>query len=268
MTVDWKALKREARSKNTSAARLIELAAIDPKLSREIAKNQHTPLPVLERLARSTDVHTRKAVVYHPAITPAVLETLSSDRQWTVLRAVAGHPLTPGKALNHLAEHPQGTIRVDVVRNPQTAPSIRERLATDPNPEVRGAVAPSGALPTAVVQRLLDDPEPWVRGAALSNPQTGFERRLLALDDGDDGVRSYALWLLKDEASANHVIAYEVLDRLVQDASAEMRESAAMYVRWGLPKSPERDVLADRLSADEDENVRFHAECILKGDRP
>jgi len=268
MTVDLKALKQEARSKRTSVARLIELAALDPKVSREIARSKYTPVQVLEHLTQSSDVHTREAIIYHPAVTPALLEKLSSDGKERVLRAVAFHDLTPSTALGFLARHPQASVRSVVAKNSQVPQSLKERFADDPDSEVRRAIARSAALPVDIIQRLLVDPAPEVRAAALSNPHTGFERRLAALDDRDGGVRSFALWRLKDDALSGKVVAFDVLERLARDVDTDVRESVAMYVRWGLPKSPERDVLADQLSRDENEKVRFHAQWTLKGACP
>ncbi|MEM7738546.1 MAG: hypothetical protein AAF267_22455, partial [Deinococcota bacterium] len=113
--LDLDALKKEARRKNTSYERLRELAGMDEALSRMIAKSKKTPPKLLEELARSGDMPTRRAVAANENTDVAVLEQLAGDQQWTVLKSLARNPNTPDKVLLQLAKHKQYTVREALV---------------------------------------------------------------------------------------------------------------------------------------------------------
>lgn len=111
MTQDLASLKREARLKSTSAGRLLELAALDPQLSRSVAKSKYASADVLEQLSRSGDMPTRRAVAANPVAPLGLLEKLAKDHQWTVLKAVATNPSTPEHLLMLLASHKRDSVR-------------------------------------------------------------------------------------------------------------------------------------------------------------
>ncbi|WP_412026382.1 hypothetical protein [Deinococcus yunweiensis] len=155
MTLDLKALKREARSRGTSPARLMELAALDPQLSRQVAKSQRTPIPVLEHLAHSHDMQTRRAVATNLSTSPALLCQLGTDNQWTVLKAVALNSHTPSGVLLSLLSHHQKSVRQSVYERQTYPDEIIPTLVQQITPELARALALRRALQPTITFALL-----------------------------------------------------------------------------------------------------------------
>lgn len=206
------ALKREARKQGTSAARLLELAALESQISRSIAKAVNTPTSVLEQLARSTDLTTRKLVAANPTTPPALLEILAKDRQWTVLKAVAENPHTPPGTLERLARHKQHTVKTALLNNPHLPLAALLVLNQDTDVRVRSAVLVQENMPVPLKREALDHPEAEVRASALlglagHEPHRGglAETDLrMAAQDQDERVRHEAACLLDRDDLAFH----------------------------------------------------------------
>ncbi len=217
MTVDLPALRGEIRRKDTTPQRLLEIAALDPQLSRSVAKAKTTPPDVLARLASSSDMPTRTRVAENPNAPAQALAHLASDPQWTVLKAVAEHPQLPAGILLKLSRHKRSTVRAAAVkvgleRGLFSPDDLREFLA-DPAGEVRLELAAWDGLDTAQADAFLHDPAASVRHtilcrsvgaythnfsrapAALPAPLTTAQV-LPLLDDEDGSVRLYALRVL------------------------------------------------------------------------
>ncbi|GGN44896.1 hypothetical protein [Deinococcus daejeonensis] len=134
-TVDWKSLKRESRKQGTSAKRLLELAAMGPELSREVAKGQHTPPHVLQALAAHPDPLTVAAVASNPNTPPQILEGLSL-KNMALAKNVSHNKSTPELTLERLAKSQSSSIREAVSYNPSTPLHVLLILRDDPNSAV------------------------------------------------------------------------------------------------------------------------------------
>lgn len=135
MTLDWKALKREARKQGTSAERLAELVALGPELSREVARGQHTPPYVLQALAAHPDPLTVEAVASNPHTPPQILEGLSLENA-ALAKKVAHNKSTPASTLERLGNSQSDQIREAVSYNPSTPLHVLLILRDDPNSAV------------------------------------------------------------------------------------------------------------------------------------
>ena len=135
MTLDWKALKREARKQGTSAARLLQLAALGPELSREVARGQHTPPQLLQALASHPDPLTVEAVASNPHTPPQILEGLSLENA-VLAKKVAHNKSTPELTLERLGKSKNDQIREAVSFNPSTPLHVLLILHDDPNSAV------------------------------------------------------------------------------------------------------------------------------------
>lgn len=237
---ELKALKREARKQGTSETRLLELAALGPELSREVAKTLHTPLAVLEHLAKSDDLTTRKLVANHPSVPPALLDKLATDRQWTVLKAVAENPHTPPGTLERLARHKQHTVKTALLNNPRLPLDAFMVLNQDTDVRVRSAVLVQENLPVPLKREALTHPEAEVRASALigladHEPHMGglAEPDLrMAAQDQDERVRHAAASLLdRDDLAFHRLIPpkqiEDLANQLLNDEDKTVRLAAA-----------------------------------------
>ncbi|WP_145999369.1 hypothetical protein [Deinococcus sp. UR1] len=135
MTLDWKALKREARKQGTPAARLLQLAALGPELSREVARGQHTPPQLLQALSSHPDTLTVEAVASNPHTPPQTLEALSL-KNTALAKKVAHNKSAPGPTLERLGKNQSDQIREAVSFNPSAPLHVLLMLRDDPNAAV------------------------------------------------------------------------------------------------------------------------------------
>ncbi|GAA0503884.1 hypothetical protein [Deinococcus depolymerans] len=129
MTLDWKALKREARKLDTSPERRVELARFSPDLAREVARAQNTPPEVLEVLARTSDSRVVLAVMRNPNTPPALLMELASSQDTELLLAIAGNKSTPPEVLRNLSERRYRRMEDRLAANPATPLDVLEAIA-------------------------------------------------------------------------------------------------------------------------------------------
>lgn len=252
MTTNLKTLSREARQATTSPARLLELAAMAPQLSRTVARLPQAAGPVLETLARSGDLTTRKLVAAHPAAPPALLETLGTDRQWTVLKAVAENPHTPARTLDALAGHARHTVRLAALHNPHIRPAVVETLSHDHDLTVRVAALFHPALPGSVKRHALTDPLPEVRAAALGSlghllPDAGgltdADLQQAATDPEDQVRHAAAILLDRDDLPFYRFMPAGRAEQLAN----ELLNSADSFVACAAARRATADRLPARL---------------------
>lgn len=291
MTLDLPALRGEIRRKDTTPARLLDIAALDPQLSRSVAKAKTTPPQVLDRLARSPDMPTRARVAEHSATPLPTLAHLAGDPQWTVLKALTENPNLPADLLLGLSRHKRATVRAAAVRaglaRGPLAPEDWTRLRQDPAEEVRLELAYWTALDIPHALELLQDAAAEVRRVVaqrqtqrvyLANhrqiPQVAqplsAEQLLPLLDDESGEVRLPALralhqlgfnfLLLPTEQRQKLVlgddarVSEEILRRFWPDWFSGAETGAEQETLAGLRQNPAEAVrlLALRLTGDLD----------------
>lgn len=192
---ELKALKREARKKGTSAARLLELAGLGPELSREVAKSENTPPEILAQLAQSADAGTLQRVAANPHTPSQTLATLAKRSNTKIVLNVACNKSTPETILRQLSDHPKQNIRRGVTANAAAPLDLLLKLRAENDHLVYGAlktlvqygdnspapnldfsedqllraVALTDLIPAGTALRLAQHPSPEIRQALAEN---------------------------------------------------------------------------------------------------
>ena len=266
------ALKREARSRSTGPARLLEIALADPELAKWVAGSTRATAAVLGPLAAHPLPAVRSRVAKHPATPGAALEALSRGAGAALLKTIARNPATPARTLERLARDggeavlaaladrsslPAGALdrlvadgraRLTTViarhaRAIGARPAALETLATHEKAAVRAAVAARVPLDAARAERLFADPEPWVVASLGWNdllPDRGRWRERV-LSHPDARVRVHA---------ARGSLDPEHFARFLGDPEPRVRAALAGQMQLG-----PTDLAA--LSRDPAERVRF-----------
>ena len=225
--MDLTALKKEARHKTTSDARLKELAALDPRLARVIAKRA-VPLSsaLLEHLSRHADMQTQRAVAASRQASTSILEYLSGHGQWTVLKSVAENPNSPKAVVEKLSAHKRNSVRQALVKRTDLNPQQIERLVADTDALVRLEMVQQcfRGLTTAQQDRLLMDAEVDVRLGAVRQAVQYAQRPeciIPALHDPHASVRTLGVKL------CDFSILRQQVSKLIEDPNPSVRAALA-----------------------------------------
>lgn len=234
-----------ARDQHTPAAVLERLGRdLDDEVRWLVALNPSTPVAVLERLAGDTDMRVRQAVLRHPSTPAATLERLTGDPNVLIQRTVIRYSSGPAEVLEWPAVDPDGEVRLAAAENPSTSPETLERLAGDPVDWVRRAVAWNRSTPPAALERLVGDSKNMVRRKAALNPSTPTAVLERLAGDSKDIVRQ--------AAAENPSMLAAALERLANDPIDEVRQAVARN-----PSTPV--AVLERLAGDPNETVRREA---------
>jgi hypothetical protein len=103
-----------------------------------VAKNPHTPVEVLTKLAKDEVNLVRALVATNPNTPAAVLQNLFGDEK-IVRNGLSGNPNTPVKLLKILADDGDKMVRMRVAENPSTPPEVLEKMMQDAEPNVAKA---------------------------------------------------------------------------------------------------------------------------------
>lgn len=136
-----------------------------------IAFNAHTPITILEELAKDQDV-IRQSVAYNSNAPRNLLKMLAKDINWLVRQAVAQNPNTPQNTLQELSGDNQWHIRVAVASNPNTPTRILETFRWDNDGGMRQALAQNPNTPAKILEQLLWDNDFEIRRDIAKNPNT------------------------------------------------------------------------------------------------
>lgn len=224
-------------------------------------------------LATDEDDEVRLAVADHPALPPAALDLLATDRRSWIQVRIFARPDTPEptRAAIHAAVMADPDLLERYPRNRYVDPEVEERdtdlfmaqlelrglrltwvtanplpYADSPYPSFRASAAAGAGLPEDAVRRLLDDPDHRVRLTMLRNapdpvdPATAerFEREY-------QPDKLFGGWRPADTVT----FPPETLRRFATDPDATMRRLASRD-----PDLPPE--LAARLAVDPDASVR------------
>ncbi|GAB3137989.1 DUF2336 domain-containing protein [Micromonospora sonneratiae] len=174
----------------------------DREVTRNLAHNAATPVPIRWQLARDRDPDTRAA---------------AAQGNITNGLGIPGATV-PLNLLRELAGDPNPEVRARVAGNRFVPDEVRVWLAHDPDPQVREAVAGSRwQIPEPVYRRLLTDPDPTVRVKAISSwnppPPADLHPALLA----DPATRREALPYVTLTAEQATALVAELINRLHRD---------------------------------------------------
>ncbi|MEU6548613.1 hypothetical protein [Streptomyces sp. NPDC046859] len=187
-------------------------ASPHPLVRRSVARAQHLPSDVVERLARDEDRVVQLFLAESCDDAPA--ETLLEVwRWWDGSFSHPGrphdHPNFPRTGLLRHVDDPDGRMRRLALDDPRSTAADVVRLARDPEAEVRRRAAVDPRLAPADAVRLLSDPKDYVRAAAIRSAR--LPARVLSglLHDRDTAY----------EAVTNPAIPVPVLYRLLAAAA-------------------------------------------------
>lgn len=187
------------------------------------------PLTVTyERLRHSTDSELLHEFARREL--PDRSQQAAFSRATALLEAVAGNMSTPLEDRIFLAQT-------------MPFPNVLVKLSADPDPRVRKAVAANPDDKNWLVGRLTKDDDPEVRDEALRNTQTSWKMRLEGAQNPDVDTQTLdflACLGVENEPNApavlasmvrravalNHNVSQETLNRLANDASAEVASAA------------------------------------------
>jgi len=119
---------------------LIDIASnpVDMGARWAVAKNPHTPVEVLRRLADDSINLVRALVATNPATPSDVLEKFFSDEK-IVRDGLSGNPNTPAKFLKVLADDNDKMVRMRLAENSGAPKEIISLLLNDTDPDVAKA---------------------------------------------------------------------------------------------------------------------------------
>ncbi len=103
-----------------------------------VAKNPHTPVEVLELLAKDEVNLVRALVATNPSTPTSVLDKFFSDEK-IVKDGLSGNPNTSEKLLKILADDADKMVRLRLAENPAATTEILTKLAEDLDPNVSKA---------------------------------------------------------------------------------------------------------------------------------
>ncbi|MCF6201177.1 MAG: hypothetical protein L3J42_03480 [Hydrogenimonas sp.] len=110
---------------------LIELSETEDMGSRwAVAKNPHTPVEVLEKLANDQVNLVRALVATNPSTPSNILQKLFGDEK-IVRDGLSGNPSTPTKYLTALADDSDKMVRMRVAENPSSPTELLKRMLKD-----------------------------------------------------------------------------------------------------------------------------------------
>jgi hypothetical protein len=162
MTMDNRALIKEAQSAATTPARLTELAEhADADVRRAAARNGALPEETVVRLLDDPVWEVRTVAAHH--------KRAPRDRTETILR--------------QLAESPEPYPRAVSARSPHAPIDLLVKLADDPDAETRSNAVKNARTPPAVARAKLTDSEPCVVLGALAHPSVSNQERRAFLSE-------------------------------------------------------------------------------------
>jgi len=118
---------------------LVRIAEADDMGSRwAVAKNPHTPVSILEKLAKDKVNLVRALVATNPKTPSKVLASLFSDEK-IVRDGLSGNPSTPVKTLKILSGDKDKLVRMRLAENPSSTNEILNKLLEDEDQDVAKA---------------------------------------------------------------------------------------------------------------------------------
>jgi hypothetical protein len=171
------------------------LEQLDRQMIQEIQRGVRPETELIERLAQSKNVRSRRFIAQHASTPEHVLLLLSADSDDHIRKTIARNPATPTSALVALAASPQRDLKEVLISFHRKNGQVMELLAEDPDPYVRGFVAATAA-DIELRMRLLKDPDRRVRYGLLLHDSVPLEVAQALAKDPDPEIRSVASrWL-------------------------------------------------------------------------
>ena len=128
--------EKEPEESDLLISLLRDLSEVDDMGSRwAVAKNHHTPIDILEKLARDPVNLVRALVATNPNTPITILRIFFSDEK-IVRDGLSGNPATPEELLKVLSNDGDKMVRLRVAENPGSSTSILKGLLDDSDQDV------------------------------------------------------------------------------------------------------------------------------------
>ncbi len=235
---DLVSLKKEAKSKKTSASRLEELSRhADSSVQLAVVGNPNTPAATLEYLGRLTKLSVLKALAKNPNTPPHILERLMRHRHDTVRQAVAQSAQISEtialELLTDVSEHTRFLVMKHSRRFKWNTLRLFESAARDPSSLVRMTVADHATV-SSVLEGLLDDANWRVVAYALANPALALTVLTAQLEGAFERLNSTEHWLEASQIVQRRDLPAHWLERFVAHPHTIVRSFVAKN-----PNAPE-----------------------------
>lgn len=172
---------------------LVRALAVDRDVEVRCAVAQHATLPtdLAVELATRRDRLVHDALVWNPGIGPRVLELLARSPFLSTRRTVAPYRRLPAGAAEALAVDEDRWVRRGVGHR-RDVPHLLVRLAADPELEVRLAVAMNSSAPGNALDILATNASVRIRELVAINPRARVSTLEMLLGDTRPAVRQAA----------------------------------------------------------------------------
>jgi hypothetical protein len=127
--VDQTKLIEEARARDVSSARLVELAAQGPRVEAEVAKNPTAPLDFLEKLSQSGKAMAWLGLIENPSLPLACYWLLVKRDEHPIDRAIAISKSAPAEIVEKLSLRGRISTLRAIAKNPNSPPNVLEKLS-------------------------------------------------------------------------------------------------------------------------------------------
>lgn len=281
------ALRREARQRDASPARLRELAEY-PETHPSLASNPATPVDLLRQLAASSERAVLRGVATNRATPNDVLVALTNkadDRlgpfvarraelpdevcvrlaaspHYRVQWSVACRKQLPRQAVEVLARSPESTIQRKLAGHASTPAEMLAAFAVDPDPTWALDVLRNPNTDSTTAARLAAHPDPTVRFAALGTEPPGGKPGS-HLDQSEAALRQ----LLASPDHRERAFAVKKIDSLDQRESEFHASDVCWLVRQAVSRRSDTPSAVLRLLA-EDSSVEVRVEVARHRDTP
>lgn len=154
------------------------------ELKIRIARDESTPLALLDRLSRDKDQSVRFAVAENPKASHDILRHLAADQSPGVRHNVAKNQNTPAYVLSRLAEDSNQEVIWQVAMNPSCPAETLASLASRGSSKIKLTIVHNPNIPMRLLEDLATDKDPLVAEVASTvlDYRTSYDH-----EDGRDG---------------------------------------------------------------------------------
>lgn len=214
-----------ALSRDTSAKALKKCAqSTEREILIAVAKNENTPLSVLEHLVSDPPVL-------------AGYDYAEPEDYTQIFQAIAQNPNTPSNLLSQISEQWRLASK-EIAQNPRTPVNILEKFAGWKNYEVHMALAHNPATPSSIIEKLLLESADSIREIAKHHPNrpTNADEIICFIEERSgvsidllNRLAAHPLSHIRLKVTKHENASTALLEKLVQDPAADVVLAAAHH---------------------------------------
>lgn len=213
----------------------------DIKIRQIIAKNENTPIEVLERLKTDDNFKVRARVAQNKKSSVLILKLLANDKDNRVRAEVVNNKNTPNDLLEQLISDRDCWVRNSFIYNNNIPSIILEEFISSPDYNTRQLIAKNPNLPLNILEQLVLDSYSSVRKTLAKNPNLPLSiLEQLAIDSNP---------MVRVSLAENPNLPVKIIEQLATNSF--------IYVRKTLAKQPNLPVkIIEQFAIDSDSDVR------------